>query len=71
MFTILEANSTNFGIFLNLEFMAKRSAVKDLLKLNRVLIGALQVTDGIAVEQTLSEVYTNWVPKGRVITFNL
>jgi UDPglucose 6-dehydrogenase len=74
MRTILEANSTgeiHFDILSNPEFLAEGTAIKDLLNPDRVLIGALQTTEGIAAQQALAEVYTNWVPEDRVITTNL
>lgn len=74
MRTILEANSTgeiHFDILSNPEFLAEGTAIKDLLNPDRVLIGALQTTEGIAAQSALAEVYTNWVPKDRVITTNL
>ncbi|KAI9264447.1 UDP-glucose/GDP-mannose dehydrogenase family, NAD binding domain-containing protein [Sporodiniella umbellata] len=74
MRTILEANSTegiHFDILSNPEFLAEGTAIKDLLNPDRVLIGALQTTEGIQAQNALVEVYTNWVPRERVITTNL
>ncbi|CAO3645714.1 unnamed protein product [Cunninghamella blakesleeana] len=74
MRTILEANSTpeiRFDILSNPEFLAEGTAIADLLNPDRVLIGALQTTEGIAAQNALVDVYTHWVPRERVITTNL
>lgn len=65
MRTILEANSKpncRFDILSNPEFLAEGTAIADLLKPDRVLIGSLQTPEGLAACSALSEVYGNWVP---------
>lgn len=65
MRTILEANSKpncRFDILSNPEFLAEGTAVADLYKPDRVLIGSLQTPEGKAACDALSEVYANWVP---------
>jgi UDPglucose 6-dehydrogenase len=74
MRTILEANSTkeiHFDILSNPEFLAEGTAIDDLLSPDRVLIGALQTSEGIKAQQALAGVYQHWVPKDRVLTTNL
>ncbi|KAK3808315.1 MAG: UDP-glucose/GDP-mannose dehydrogenase family, NAD binding domain-containing protein [Benniella sp.] len=74
MRTILEANSTQgirFDILSNPEFLAEGTAVKDLMNPDRVLIGCLQTPEGFAAQEKLVSIYTNWIPKERVITMNL
>ncbi|KAG1140075.1 hypothetical protein G6F37_007837 [Rhizopus arrhizus] len=74
MRAILEANSTQgirFDILSNPEFLAEGTAIRDLLEPDRVLIGALQTSEGIQAQEALVDVYANWVPKDRVITTNL
>jgi UDPglucose 6-dehydrogenase len=65
MRTILEANSkpnTRFDILSNPEFLAEGTAIDDLFRPDRVLIGSLQTPEGIDACASLAEVYSNWVP---------
>lgn len=65
MRTILEANSkpnTRFDILSNPEFLAEGTAIDDLFKPDRVLIGSLQTQEGTDACASLAEVYANWVP---------
>lgn len=65
MRTILEANSkpnARFDILSNPEFLAEGTAIDDLFRPDRVLIGSLQSPEGIAACASLAEVYANWVP---------
>ncbi|KAF9359024.1 UDP-glucose 6-dehydrogenase 1 [Mortierella sp. AD094] len=74
MRTILEANSSKdirFDILSNPEFLAEGTAISDLTKPDRVLIGCLQTPEGFAAQQKLVDVYTRWIPKEKVITMNL
>ena len=65
MRTILEANSkpgTRFDILSNPEFLAEGTAISDLFKPDRVLIGSLQTQEGLDASESLKGVYANWVP---------
>lgn len=65
MRTILEANSKpncRFDILSNPEFLAEGTAISDLFKPDRVLIGSLETKEGEEACQSLVEVYANWVP---------
>ncbi|KAF8639155.1 hypothetical protein AX17_001644 [Amanita inopinata Kibby_2008] len=74
MRTILEANSKpncRFDILSNPEFLAEGTAINDLFKPDRVLIGSLQTPEGIRACNALAAVYANWVPKERILTVGL
>merc|ERR1712232_64770 len=61
-----------FQVLSNPEFLAEGTAVKDLIKPDRVLIGGVQQDPaGAKAVETLASVYANWVPKERIITTNL
>nr|ODN86738.1 UDPglucose 6-dehydrogenase [Cryptococcus depauperatus CBS 7841] len=74
MRTILEANckpGCNFQILSNPEFLAEGTAIGDLFAPDRVLIGSLQTEAGIDACISLANVYSNWVPKDRILTVGL
>ncbi|KAH7929297.1 nucleotide sugar dehydrogenase [Leucogyrophana mollusca] len=74
MRTILEANSKpncRFDILSNPEFLAEGTAISDLFKPDRVLIGSLQTAEGKAACNALASVYANWVPTERILTVGL
>ncbi len=64
-------NGVQFQILSNPEFLAEGTAVQDLLKPDRVLIGGEQTLEGIAAINSLVEVYANWVAKENILTTNL
>jgi len=70
---ILEQNSTNihFEILSNPEFLAEGTAIKDLFKSDRVLIGGDQTESGQKAVQTLVDIYSNWIPKEKILTTNV
>jgi len=70
---ILEENSTDihFEILSNPEFLAEGTAIKDLFKSDRVLIGGDQTDSGQKAVQTLVDIYSNWIPKEKILTTNV
>eukprot|EP00055_Hartaetosiga_balthica_P007845 m.27717 g.27717 ORF g.27717 m.27717 type:complete len:467 (+) comp5974_c0_seq1:43-1443(+) len=70
---ILKANckdGISFEILSNPEFLAEGTAISDLLNPDRVLIGGAQTENGLAAIRRLTEVYSYWVPKERIIHTN-
>jgi len=72
--TIIAANSTNeatFEVLSNPEFLAEGTAVADLEKPDRILIGGDSTPAGQEAVEALASVYAHWVPRERIITTNL
>jgi len=70
---ILESNAAGrkFQILSNPEFLAEGTAIADLEKPDRVLIGGDQSAEGKAAIQKLVGVYAAWVPQENILTANL
>ena len=73
MLTILRSNSSHgdFQVLSNPEFLAEGTAIADLQKPDRILIGGERTPGGEAAMQKLVDVYARWVPRDRIITTNL
>jgi UDPglucose 6-dehydrogenase len=73
MLTILRSNSSHgdFQVLSNPEFLAEGTAIADLQKPDRILIGGERTPQGEAAMQKLVGVYARWVPRERIITTNL
>ncbi len=70
---ILNANSRGirFVVLSNPEFLAEGSAIGDMQKPDRVLIGGRDSASGAEAVERLVELYEHWVPRERIITTNL
>ena len=65
-------NGVNFQILSNPEFLAEGTAVSDLHKPDRVLIGGdLDTDEGKEAIQALVDVYAHWVTKDNILTTNV
>ncbi len=70
---ILDENSSNihFEILSNPEFLAEGTAISDMKSPDRVLIGRDQTEAGQKAVQCLVEIYSNWIPKDKILTTNV
>ena len=59
-----------YQVLSNPEFLAEGTAIADLLKPDRVLIGGEESTEGKEAISALADVYRHWVPSDRIITMN-
>ena len=71
---ILELNANpgiSFEVLSNPEFLAEGTAIKDLFKSDRVLVGSDQTESGFLAAQSLVKIYENWIPKNKILTTNV
>jgi UDPglucose 6-dehydrogenase len=64
-------NGLHFDILSNPEFLAEGTAINDMEKPDRVLIGGKDTPSGQKAVQAIVDIYVNWVPRERIITTNL
>jgi len=67
---ILDANSNGcrFDVLSNPEFLAEGTAMQDLERPDRVLIGGEDSATARAAVARLADVYAHWVPRERILT---
>jgi len=71
---ILDAHAApdvHFDILSNPEFLAEGTAINDLLRPDRILIGSTKDESARQAAEALSQVYAAWVPRERIVTINL
>ena len=73
MARILNANDKgiHFEVVSNPEFLAEGTAMKDLENPDRVLIGARETPEGVKARDAVVQIYSNWVPRNKIITSNV
>jgi len=64
-------NQVNFEVLSNPEFLAEGTAIKDLFKSDRVLVGGDQTRSGKKAIRSLVKIYENWIPKSKILTSNV
>ncbi len=70
---ILDANQNDvhFEVLSNPEFLAEGTAIEDLFKSDRVLIGGDPSESGQRAVQSLVDIYTKWIPRKKILTTNV
>ncbi|CAK0780677.1 UDP-glucose 6-dehydrogenase 1 [Coccomyxa viridis] len=63
--------NVHFEILSNPEFLAEGTAIEDLEKPDRVLIGGKETESGQQAIQVLKSVYEHWIPAERILCANL
>jgi UDPglucose 6-dehydrogenase len=66
-----EGKGVHFEILSNPEFLAEGTAIQDLFKSDRVLIGGDETESGQKAVQALVDIYANWIPKEKILTTNV
>ncbi len=70
---ILDENDKNihFEVLSNPEFLAEGTAIQDLFKSDRVLIGGENTKSGKKAIEALVKIYSNWIPTKKILTTNI
>ena len=66
-----ENKNVNFEVLSNPEFLAEGTAIQDLFKSDRVLIGGDESESGKSAVKALFDIYANWIPKEKILTTNV
>lgn len=61
----------NYDIISNPEFLAEGTAINDLFKSDRVLIGGDSSPSGRIAVQSLVDIYSKWIPVDKILTTNV
>ena len=70
---VLLANNkkVEFEVLSNPEFLAEGTAIQDLLKPDRILVGGEDTKSGKAAIRSLVSIYKNWIPEEKILTTNV
>ncbi len=61
----------NFEVISNPEFLAEGTAIENLYKSDRVLIGGENTVSGKEAVNALVEIYKNWIPESKILKTNV
>ena len=61
----------NFEVLSNPEFLAEGTAIQDLFKSDRVLVGGEETPSGQEAIEALVSIYENWIPRKKILTTNV
>ena len=65
------SNGVHFEILSNPEFLAEGTAIQDLFKSDRVLIGGDKTESGQKAIKSLFDIYAKWIPREKILTTNV
>ena len=70
---VLSSNTkgVHFEVLSNPEFLAEGTAIQDLFKSDRVLVGGEDTKTGKAAVAELVSIYLNWIPRHKILTTNV
>jgi len=70
---VLLANNkkVEFEVLSNPEFLAEGTAIQDLFKPDRILVGGEDTKSGKAAIRSLVSIYKNWIPEEKILTTNV
>ena len=71
--TVLTSNNTKikFEVISNPEFLAEGTAIENLYKSDRVLIGGEDTVSGNNAVKMLVDIYKRWIPKRKILRTNV
>ena len=61
----------HFEVLSNPEFLAEGTAIQDLFKSDRVLIGGNNTKSGQEAVEALVSIYSKWIPREKILTTNV
>ncbi len=66
-----KTHDASLEVVSNPEFLAEGTAIRDLEKPDRVLIGSRETAEGIRAREEIVAIYAHWVPREKIIESNV